>query len=109
MVWILCGPSRTVRSPSRTAVAGTPYDRARAAAASALATLCGAAGEMSLTVASSSAESRRASMKARSTSSSSTTPNIEGPGTPRVNPMARAPSTTSASSTSRSVAGSSTL
>ena len=44
IVSILCAPSCTPRSPSRTAVAGTPNARARAAAASALATLCGAAG-----------------------------------------------------------------
>ena len=108
-VWILCDPRVTLRRPSRTATGSTPNERARAAAASALATLCGASGTMSETLASSSAESRRCSMKARSTSRSSTTPSIEGAGVPRVNPIARAPSTTSASSTMRSVTGSWTL
>ena len=82
---------------------------ASAAAASALATLCGAAGLTSLTLASSSAESRRCSMKARSTSRSSTTPSIDNPGVPSVKPIARAPSTTSACSTICSVTGSATL
>ena len=90
-------------------MAGTPYDRASAAAARALATLCGAAGGMSDSLASSRAESRRCSMNARSTSRSSTTPTMDRPGVPRVKPIARAPSTTSASSTIRSVAGSATL
>ncbi len=43
-------------SPSRTAPAGTPWARASAAAASALATLCGANGFTSASVASSTAE-----------------------------------------------------
>src|SRR5215207_4229264 len=104
IVSILWAPTRTRRRPSRTAAAGTPNDRASAAAASALATLCGTAGETSVILASSSAESRRCSTKARSTSRSSTMPSIEMSGMPRVKPMARAPSTTSASSTSRTAA-----
>ncbi|SKF64194.1 Uncharacterised protein [Mycobacteroides abscessus subsp. abscessus] len=89
--------------------AGTPKLRASAAAARAFSMLWGAWGTTSVTLASSRAEVWRCSTKARSTNRSSTTPSMESPGTPRVKPMARAPSTTSASATIASVAGSSTL
>ncbi len=89
---IRCGSGRNARRPSRTATAGTPTERASAAAASAFATLCGAAGTTSATDASSAAEVCRSATKARSTSSPSTTPSMPAPGTPKVNPIARAPS-----------------
>ena len=52
-----CAAGANARSPSRTAVGGTPNARASAAAASALATLCGALGRTSPTVPSSCADS----------------------------------------------------
>ena len=74
---IRCPARVKARSPSRTAVAGTPWARASAAAARALATLWAAAGRTSATVASSWAASRRSGTKARSTSMPSTTPSMD--------------------------------
>ena len=68
--------------------------------------LCGAGGVTSVTSASSWACLCRSSTKARSTRMPSTTPSWDGPGVPRVKPMARQPSSTSASRTRSSVAGS---
>ena len=89
---------------------GTPWARASAAAASALATMCGRRARRGRRPCTSSAALVcRSAMNARSTRMSSTTPTIPTPGMPRVKPIARAPSTTSASRTSRSVSGSATL
>ena len=78
---IRCASGRNPRSPSRTAAWLTPWARASAAAASALATTWGAGpaapgGARSASVHSSAALVSRCSMKARSTRMSSTTPTI---------------------------------
>ena len=92
--WAIRWPSgRKARSPSRTACWLTPWARASAAAARALATKCGAGEARSASVQSSAALVARSSMKARSTRRSSTTPTLPAAGMPRVKPTARAPST----------------
>src|SRR5699024_3008928 len=70
---------------------------------------CAAAGVTSVTAASSAAADCRLVTKARSASTPSTTPSCPTAGTSILNPTARAPSTTSASRTNRSVTGSATL
>ena len=89
MCSIRCGSGRNRRNPSPTASGDTPYARASAAAASALATLCGANGRTSSRRASSAASRTGSAVKARSTRRSSTTPRLPGAGTPRVKPTER--------------------
>ena len=103
-----CGPNYTVAETVANRAGRRTYDRASAAAARALAKVVGPPGDVAEHLASSSAESRRASMKARSTSTSSTTPKIERAGD-KGEPDGPGPLDDLACSTSRSVAGSSTL
>ena len=110
--WIRCGEILNSLRALRQEAGGTPKLRASAVAAAMLLRRCGVKTpkfSRSSKLAISSALSARSSRKARSTSKSSTKPTLLRAGVPKPNPIARAPSLTSAASTSDSVAASSRL